>query len=77
MGYFSVRVVDDDGDPREGASVTVFYSGLLGGHETQYTDEDGWTTFQNYEDRGGEVFVEGENMGEHSLSDGRTYSFTI
>ena len=44
---FSLRVVDDHGDPVIGESVYVIRSDLLGGpSQTQYTDTDGWASFE-------------------------------
>ena len=76
MGHFSVRVVDSDGDPIEDIGVMIDY-GLLHGVDEKRTDSDGWAEFHNYEDEPGTIWVHGENMGDHSLSDGKAYSFTI
>jgi hypothetical protein len=85
-GSFSIRVVDEDGDPVNGARISVVYGasagGLLpGGVETRHTDSDGWAEFDIYTGTWGslieEVYVDGE-LVDSSLTpeDGDTYSFT-
>lgn len=76
MAEFSIRVLDSNGDPREGVGVQIYYDINFTGDKKR-TDEDGWVTFTNYDHRPGEIWVDGEDMGHHSLSDGRTYSFTV
>jgi hypothetical protein len=76
MGYFSVRVVFSDGEPAEDIGVMIDYHNL-GGIDEDRTDSDGWVKFHNYDDNTGEIWVHGENMGSHSLADGKSYSFTI
>lgn len=78
----SVRVVDDDGDGREGVKVTLMGSGLLGGHLTEYTDSDGWAEFEMDSDRDEwiveNIYVDGDEVcGSMSIDDGDTMSFTI
>jgi hypothetical protein len=51
--------------------------GIWGGVDEKRTGSDGWVTFHNYENKPGVIWVHGENMGSHSLADGKTYSFTI
>jgi hypothetical protein len=76
MGYFSVRVVYSNGEPAGDIGVMIDY-GLLGGNDEKRTHSDGWVEFHNYEDSSGDIWVHGENMGSHSLADGKTYSFSI
>ena len=76
MGRFSVRVVHSDGDPAEDVGVMVDY-GILGGYDEKRTDSDGWVEFHNHGDNPGTIWAHGEEMGSHSLADGKTYSFTI
>lgn len=74
---FSVRVVDEDGDPRKGISVYANYGLLHGGH-SEYTDEDGWATFEPSGDyTTAEIIVDGDNQGEYPISEGETFSFTL
>lgn len=86
-GGFSIRVVDEDGDPRRGVEVSIFYSasgaGLLpGGSESRHTDSDGWAEFDISTGTWGslieKVYVEGE-LVDTSLEpdDGDTYSYTV
>jgi hypothetical protein len=51
--------------------------GLLGGTEEKRTHSDGWVEFHNRENKTGTIWVHGHSKGSHSLSDGKTYSFTI
>jgi hypothetical protein len=86
-GTFSIRVVDEDGDPVRGAKVTVFYGasvgGLLpGGSETRHTGSDGWAEFERYVGTWGSlierVYVNGELVGTSlTPDDGDTYSYTV
>lgn len=78
----SVRIVDDEGNPKSGVDVTLFFFGLLAGHLSEYTDDDGWAEFeldtdfspQNIE----RLAVNGEFVAEPgNVSDGETMSFTI
>lgn len=79
---FSIRVVDEDGNPLEGISVWVadkaFFSS---GNITEYTDEDGWTefSFYNYLDSyiDAKVCVDNNEMMDYFFNDGDTTSFTI
>jgi hypothetical protein len=76
MSHFSIRVLYKDGKPAGDIGVMIDY-GLLGGTDEKRTHSDGWVEFHNREDKPGTIWVHGHNMGSHSLSDGRTYSFTI
>lgn len=76
MGHFSVRVVNAEGEPLEDIGVMIHY-GLLHGHDEKRTDSDGWVEFHNHGDHPGTIWVHGQEMGDHSLADGKTYSFTI
>ena len=40
----SVRIVDEDGEPVIGYKVSIVF-GLWHGHDSEYTDDDGWATF--------------------------------
>jgi hypothetical protein len=76
MGHFSVKVVYENGKPASDTGVMIDY-GWLGGTDENRTHSDGWVEFHNYENKSGTIWVHGHNMGNHSLSDGKTYSFTI
>jgi len=77
MSHFSIRVMDKNSKPAKDIGVTIFYHGLLGGHDEKRTNSEGWVQFKNYENKSGEIWVHGHNMGSHSLADGKTYSFNI
>lgn len=73
---YSIRVVDEDGDPVEGIEVAVHYAWT---HSKERTDEDGWAQFEVDVTGNGiraTVYVDGENMGEPWLEDGDTLSYT-
>jgi hypothetical protein len=74
---FSVRVVRSDGEPAEDVGVMIDYGFLGGGCDEKRTDSDGWVEFSNHGESPGTIWVHGEKMGDHSLSDGKTYSFTV
>ncbi len=74
---FSVRVVRSDGEPREGVRVGADV-GWLDGVAMEYTDNDGWATFELSENyMSAEIYVEGDSQGTHPVSDGDTLSFTV
>lgn len=77
MGRFSVRVMRSDGEPAGDVGVMISYLGVLAGHDEKRTDSDGWVEFHNHDDNPGTIWVHGEEKGDHSLADGKTYSFTI
>ncbi|EFK97925.1 hypothetical protein LDC_0021 [sediment metagenome] len=78
MGTFSIKVVANRGHGVSGAKVTVDF-GLWNGQNSEYTDNNGWTSFSNLDGEmvTGEFFINGESFGEHSTYDEETYSFTI
>jgi hypothetical protein len=57
--------------------VMIGYHGILGGHDEKRTDSIGWVEFHNHDENPGTICVHGEEMGEHSLADGKTYSFML
>lgn len=76
-GTFSVRVMRNNGNPANDIGVMVVYSGLLTGFSEKRTNSNGWVEFHNLNNEPGTIWVHGHNMGDHSLADGKTYSFTI
>ena len=76
MGHFSVKVVYENGNPASDTNVMIDY-GWSGGTDEKRTHSDGWVEFHNHEDKSGTIWVNGHNMGSHSLSNNNTYSFTI
>jgi hypothetical protein len=77
MAGFSVRVVNDEGESVDDVGVMVDFGLLAGGTVEGRTDSDGWVTFESWLDSPGTIWVHGTNMGNHSCSSGKTYSFTI
>jgi hypothetical protein len=65
-----------NGQPAGDIGVMIDY-GLFNGTDKKRTHSDGWVKFHNHGDKSGTIWVNGHNMGSHSLSDGRTYSFNI
>lgn len=76
MGHFSVRVVNSDGEPLGDIGVMIDY-GVFVGIDEKRTHRDGWVEFHNSGDHPGTIWVHGEEMGDHSLAAGKTYSFSI
>jgi len=76
MGHFSVKVNYKSGKPADDIGVMIDY-GWLGGTDEKRTHSDGWVEFHNREDKSGTIWVHGHKMGNHSLANGKTYSFTI
>jgi len=76
---FSIRIVDDSGDPVSNESVYVVESHMLGGpSQSEYTDTDGWASFEfvNHSTFYGVVHVGGEEYPIR-VDDGETLSITI
>lgn len=75
--YFSVRVIDEEGNPRKGISVMADF-GFMNGTSTETTDDSGWAEFNTsgkYVSM--DLYVDGSKRGNYSVSEGKTYSFTI
>lgn len=84
-GSFSIRVVDDDGQPVSGAKVS-YQCGDMSGVGTEYTDDDGWATFDIIEavicgpgPAVRRIWVNSVEVSDESWypADGDTMSFTI
>jgi hypothetical protein len=79
---FSIRIVDQRGNPRRGVSVWAKEAGLFGESGTEYTDSDGWVKFHNpyWMDEktvyGLYVYVGGEEFGPFTVENGDTFSLT-
>jgi len=72
---YSVRIVDEDGHGVSGKKVTVHYPWTW---SEDYTDEDGWVTFEK--SGGGvtvQVYAGGALLGEVHAEDGDTFSFNV
>lgn len=76
MSHFSVKVINKNGEPIRDIGIMIDY-GWLGGTDEQRTHSDGWVEFHNRENKSGTIWVHRHSKGSHSLSDGKTYSFTI
>jgi hypothetical protein len=76
MGHFLVKVLNKDGKPARDIGVMIVYD-WLGGTDEKRTHSDGWVRFHNHRGKSGTIWVHGHNMGSHSLSDGKKYSYTI
>jgi len=74
---YSIRIVDSDGDGVEGVRVAVHYPWT---HDSDYTDGDGWVSFEKDVPTGNgvrvEVYVDGERVGNPWVEDGDTFSYT-
>ena len=90
MGWeASIRMVDDDGQPRRGAKVTVSFSGpgilgaMIGTIASEYTDSDGWAHFEYENIDGGEmagdtIWVDGEEVESGAgLENGETRTYSV
>lgn len=90
-GSFSIRLMNEDGEPVTDREVTVFYDGLFSGSESQDTDDDGWATFPIFSepDYIGKIYTTELNDdllvtsstvlltdGER-VEDGDTFSYTV
>jgi hypothetical protein len=82
---FSIRVVDENGDPVRSAKVSCAY-GSMSGVGTEYTDSDGWAEFPIIDQvlGGGAIrittiWIKGKEVSDETFvpSDGDTFSFTI
>ncbi len=72
---FSVRIVDEDGNPRSGVKVLINWPWTW---SAEYTNDDGWAEFDV--DGGpatGKVSAGGDELGEIVPEDGETFSFTV
>ena len=76
MSNFYVKVIYENGKPAKDIAVMIDY-GLFGGTDKKRTHSDGWVEFHNRENKSGYIWVDGHKMGNHSLENGKTYSFTI
>jgi hypothetical protein len=74
---FSIRVVDEDGNPRVDVPVSA-HTSL--DYSKGRTDSDGWVELDFYFLTGSfrvfQIYVDGDDMSEHSIEDGDRLSFT-
>lgn len=77
---FSIRVVNEDGEPVQGAMVSVIYDVT---NQDDYTDEDGWVEFERPKPAlggsgiRGTIYINGEEVGSPWIADGDTFSYTL
>jgi len=77
MASFSVRVVDGEHMPIQGAHIVLNFTGTPRGMTVEgYTDSDGYADFVGYEEGEAEVFVSGSSYGTHYYNDGETITIT-
>lgn len=76
MGHFSVKLMRCVAKPDKDAGVMIDYGFLIGTDEKK-TNSERWVELHNQGDKIGSIWVHGHNMGNNSLSNGKTYSFTI
>lgn len=76
-GNFSIRAMWANGTPANNVGVMISYICLMSGTDEKRTDIDGWVEFHNHDNAPGTIWIHNHNLGDHSLSDGKTYSFTI
>ncbi len=75
----TVEVLDSDGDPVEGAKVTIIIDGIIsGGSLVEFTDDSGHAEFEtagDYEDsRALNIYVRDESFGPYTIGGG---SYTV
>jgi hypothetical protein len=80
--HFLVRVLDRDGEPLAGVQVEILIHGFLkGGHLSQYTDSDGYASFEreaDYEDSSElTIYVRGQSFGKYVIEAGTAYTITL
>lgn len=79
MGSFSIKVIcSKHRDPLSGRKVYINF-GLLRGHDSQYTDKNGWAKFwiTDYAEWFGDVYISNEKFASKRIKDGCTLSFTV
>jgi len=80
---FSVRVIDQRGNPYVDVRVYAHQAGLLGEAGSEYTNSDGWVTFENpyWSDEktayGVTIYVLGEEFGPFDITGDDSFSVTV
>lgn len=78
MASFSVRVVDEDQEPIEGATVVLGFTSLIRGMtHSEYSDSDGYAYFNNFDEGEVEVFIRGSNYGSYYYENDGSITITI
>jgi uncharacterized GH25 family protein len=74
---FTVKVVNDDGDPVRGVDVMLSFTDLTRGTTNhEQTDSDGRAEFSGHKDGEVKVFVDHSNQGEYLYEDGEEITIT-
>ncbi len=75
---FSIRVVKESGSPHVGRKVHITIDSIFRGWLEEFTDEDGWVTFEteDQESCSFSLTVSNEDMGNFTMEDGETMSVT-
>ena len=70
--YWTVQVLDSDGDPVKGAEVTTMFTSMWRGKLDEFTDEDGQASFGFDDCSQGEakIYVRGQSFGPYYIEDG-------
>lgn len=74
---YSIRIINENGDGIANEKVSVHYEMT---HDSGWTDEDGWVSFEKgnlmYYSVDVTVYFRGEELGKICAEDGNTFSFT-
>ncbi|MEM7662776.1 MAG: hypothetical protein AAF292_11040 [Pseudomonadota bacterium] len=78
-GSISIRVVWDNGTPAEGQKVGVTWDGLMSGFESDYTDNDGWVSFNIFNSSKIQYLTVNDDTVDTDVDiyDGYSASFTL
>lgn len=84
MGWSTnIRVMNSNDEPARSVRVSIHFSGIIGTHDNDYTDSDGWVTF-NYDSiekdtmSVDKIYVDGDEVdGNLTINSGETLSYTI
>ncbi len=78
---FSIKVIDRKSRPVVNIEVSVYDNANIGGsYDSGYTDDDGWVYLSIHcfgYSFPGKVFIDGNEVGNQSFSDGDTASYYL
>ncbi len=76
---FTVRVLDDKGNPKGGVRVRLSFVGITRGiTDPEYTtDSSGEATFEDNDNGDVEVYLDGNSYGKEYYSDGDSIELTL
>ena len=77
---YSIRVMNSDGTPAADKTVSVHYHGIIGSHDSGFTDSDGWVSL--WVDSDGlvitDIYVDGDAVsGDGQVYPGDTLSVSV